>query len=148
MSFILTSILPDFFWRKTNNAHNPVGGIAPPPWDAHLKLSFMDEAGIDVAVTSIPTPGVHVGDDGRSSIVARDSFATRNFTVQRAFMVVAVIASSIAILFAPALAQSQDRSVMTTDALGRQRSPSHDRRLSQERSDGSRSVFCGIIHTA
>jgi predicted SnoaL-like aldol condensation-catalyzing enzyme len=118
MSFTLTSILPDFFWRKTNNAHNPVGGIAPPPWDAHLKLSFMDEAGIDVAVTSIPTPGVHVGDDGRSGIVARDSLATRNFTVQRAFMVVAVIASSIAILFAPAFAQSQDRSVMTTDALG------------------------------
>jgi hypothetical protein len=34
MSFTLTSILPDFFWRKTNDAHNPVGDIAPPPWGA------------------------------------------------------------------------------------------------------------------
>src|SRR5450631_2612873 len=64
-------ILPDFFWRETNDAHNPVGGIAPPPWDADLMLSFMDEAGIDVAVTSISTPGVHVGDDARARSLAR-----------------------------------------------------------------------------
>jgi len=64
-------ILPDFFWRETNDAHNPVGGIAPPPWDAGLMLSFMDEAGIDVAVTSISTPGVHVGDDARALSLAR-----------------------------------------------------------------------------
>ena len=64
-------ILPDFFWRETNDAHNPVGGIAPPPWDADLMLSYMDEAGIDVAVTSISTPGVHVGDDARARSLAR-----------------------------------------------------------------------------
>jgi predicted TIM-barrel fold metal-dependent hydrolase len=64
-------ILPDFFWKETNDAHNPVGGIAPPPWDADLMLSFMDEAGIDVAVTSISTPGVHVGDDARARSLAR-----------------------------------------------------------------------------
>jgi predicted TIM-barrel fold metal-dependent hydrolase len=64
-------ILPDFFWRETNDAHNPVGGIAPPPWDADLMLSFMDEAGIDIAVTSISTPGVHVGDDARAKSLAR-----------------------------------------------------------------------------
>jgi predicted TIM-barrel fold metal-dependent hydrolase len=64
-------ILPDFFFRETNDAHNPVGGIAPPPWDADLMLSFMDEAGIDVAVTSISTPGVHVGDDARARSLAR-----------------------------------------------------------------------------
>jgi predicted TIM-barrel fold metal-dependent hydrolase len=34
-------------------------------------LSFMDEAGIDIAVTSISTPGVHVGDDARASSLAR-----------------------------------------------------------------------------
>ncbi len=64
-------ILPDFFFRETNDAHNPVGGIAPPPWDADLMLAFMDEAGIDVAVTSISTPGVHVGDDARARSLAR-----------------------------------------------------------------------------
>ena len=64
-------ILPDFFFRETNDAHNPVGGIAPPPWDADLMLSYMDEAGIDVAITSISTPGVHVGDDARAKSLAR-----------------------------------------------------------------------------
>jgi aminocarboxymuconate-semialdehyde decarboxylase len=64
-------ILPDFFFRETNDAHNPVGGIAPPPWNTDLMLSFMDEAGIDVAITSISTPGVHVGDDARARSLAR-----------------------------------------------------------------------------
>lgn len=64
-------ILPDFFFRETNDAHNPVGGIAPPPWDPDLMISFMDEAGIDVAVTSISTPGVHVGDDAKARSLAR-----------------------------------------------------------------------------
>ncbi len=52
-------ILPDFFWQATNEADNPVGGIAPPPWSVEAALSFIDDAGIDVAVTSISTPGVH-----------------------------------------------------------------------------------------
>jgi len=64
-------MLPDFFWQETDNAHNPVGGFAPPPWNASMMLSFMDEAGIDVAVTSISTPGVHVGDDARARSLAR-----------------------------------------------------------------------------
>jgi 6-methylsalicylate decarboxylase len=64
-------ILPDFFFRETNDTHNPVGGIAPPPWNADLMLSFMDEAGIDVAITSISTPGVHVGNDARARSLAR-----------------------------------------------------------------------------
>jgi aminocarboxymuconate-semialdehyde decarboxylase len=64
-------ILPEFFFRETNDAHNPVGGIAPPAWNTGMMLSFMDEAGIDVAITSISTPGVHVGDDARARSLAR-----------------------------------------------------------------------------
>jgi aminocarboxymuconate-semialdehyde decarboxylase len=64
-------ILPDFFWRETNDGAHPVGGIAPPPWDQAGALSFIDDAGIDVAVTSISTPGVHVGDDARARDLAR-----------------------------------------------------------------------------
>jgi predicted TIM-barrel fold metal-dependent hydrolase len=56
-------ILPDVFWRATNDAHNPVGGISPAPWSRESTLSYMDDAGIDVAITSISTPGVHKGDD-------------------------------------------------------------------------------------
>jgi aminocarboxymuconate-semialdehyde decarboxylase len=64
-------ILPDFFWQETNEGANPVGGIAPPPWDQAGMLSFMDDARIDVAVASISTPGVHVGDDARARALAR-----------------------------------------------------------------------------
>jgi predicted TIM-barrel fold metal-dependent hydrolase len=56
-------ILPDVFWRATNDAHSPVGGILPAPWSKESTLSYMDDAGIDVAITSISTPGVHMGDD-------------------------------------------------------------------------------------
>jgi hypothetical protein len=64
-------ILPDFFWCATNDGAHPVGGIAPPPWDQASTLSFMDDPGIDVAVTSISTPGVHAGNDARARDLAR-----------------------------------------------------------------------------
>jgi len=64
-------MLPDFFFRETNEASNPVGGIKPPAWSKELMLSFMDEAEIDAAVMSISTPGVHVGDDRRARALAR-----------------------------------------------------------------------------
>jgi predicted TIM-barrel fold metal-dependent hydrolase len=64
-------ILPDYFWRATNDAHNPVGGIAPPPWSKESMLSYMDDAGTNVAVTSISTPGVHMGDDAAARDLAR-----------------------------------------------------------------------------
>src|ERR1700683_2027506 len=64
-------VLPDFFWQATNDAHNPVGGIAPPPASKDLMMSYMDDAGIDVAITSISTPGVHMGDDAAARSLAR-----------------------------------------------------------------------------
>ena len=64
-------ILPDFFWQATEGGGAPVGGIAPPPWSRASALSFLDDAGIDVAVTSISTPGVHTGDDAAARLLAR-----------------------------------------------------------------------------
>ena len=64
-------ILPDVFYRATNDVHNPVGGIKPPPWTKESMLSYMDDAGIDVAITSISTPGVHMGDDAKARELAR-----------------------------------------------------------------------------
>jgi predicted TIM-barrel fold metal-dependent hydrolase len=64
-------ILPDVFWRATNDAHNPVGGISPAPWSKESTLSYMDDAGIDVAITSTSTPGVHMGDDAAARDLAR-----------------------------------------------------------------------------
>jgi 6-methylsalicylate decarboxylase len=64
-------ILPEVFWRATNDAHSPVGGIMPAPWSKESTLSYMDDAGIDVAITSISTPGVHMGDDSAARDLAR-----------------------------------------------------------------------------
>src|SRR5258705_13934474 len=64
-------ILPDFFFRETNDTHNPVGGISPPPWNTDLMLSFMDEAGTDIAITSISAPGGPVGNAARARALAR-----------------------------------------------------------------------------
>jgi predicted TIM-barrel fold metal-dependent hydrolase len=64
-------MLPDFFWRETNLPGKPVGGIAPPPWSKESSLSVMDDTGIDFAVLSVSTPGVHVGDDAKARNLAR-----------------------------------------------------------------------------
>ena len=64
-------ILPEVFYRATNDASNPVGGIHPAAWSKESTLSFMDDAGIDVAITSISTPGVHMGDDAAACDLAR-----------------------------------------------------------------------------
>jgi aminocarboxymuconate-semialdehyde decarboxylase len=64
-------ILPDFFFQATNEADHPVGGVAPAPWSRASMLSFLDEAGVDVAVTSISTPGVHTGNDAAARALAR-----------------------------------------------------------------------------
>src|SRR5206468_1264932 len=64
-------MLPDFFWQETENAHAPIGGLAPLRWSKETTLSFMDEAGIDVAVLSVSTPGVHTGDSAKASALAR-----------------------------------------------------------------------------
>jgi predicted TIM-barrel fold metal-dependent hydrolase len=64
-------VLPDFFWEATNEGDHPVGGVLPPRWSEQSAVSFLDDARIDVAVTSISTPGVHTGDDGAARTLAR-----------------------------------------------------------------------------
>jgi len=64
-------ILPDFFWRETNDSHVPVGGLAPLHWSKEAMISFMDDAEIDVAVVSVSTPGVHLGDSEKARALAR-----------------------------------------------------------------------------
>ena len=64
-------MLPDFFWQETNDPRKPVGGIAPPPWSKEGSIALMDDAGIDFAITSVSTPGVHIGDDAKARRLAR-----------------------------------------------------------------------------
>src|ERR1700733_15275638 len=63
-------MLPDFFWQETENAQAPVGGLAPLRWSKEASISFMDGAGIDVAVVSLSTPGEHTGDSAKARVQA------------------------------------------------------------------------------
>jgi predicted TIM-barrel fold metal-dependent hydrolase len=47
------------------------GGLAPMQWSKDVMISFMDDARIDVAVTSVSTPGVHLGDGEKAWSLAR-----------------------------------------------------------------------------
>jgi 6-methylsalicylate decarboxylase len=64
-------VLPDFYWEASNEDGNAAGGINPPPWSLDGAIAYLDEAGIDVAVPSISTPGVHFGDDAAARELAR-----------------------------------------------------------------------------
>jgi 6-methylsalicylate decarboxylase len=66
-----THVIPDFYWEASNEDGNAAGGINPPRWSLEGAIAYLDEAGIDVAVPSISTPGVHFGDDAAAQKLAR-----------------------------------------------------------------------------
>lgn len=64
-------VIPDFYWAASNEDGDAAGGITPPRWSLDGAISYLDEAGIDVAIPSISTPGVHLGDDRTARSLAR-----------------------------------------------------------------------------
>jgi predicted TIM-barrel fold metal-dependent hydrolase len=64
-------MLPGFFFEATNEKENPVGGLKPQAWTPESSLAFMDEAGIDIAILSISTPGVQLADRRADRELAR-----------------------------------------------------------------------------
>jgi predicted TIM-barrel fold metal-dependent hydrolase len=64
-------MLPEFFFEATNEKDSPVGGLKPQPWSVESSLAFMDEMEIDIAVTSISTPGIEMKDRIASKKLAR-----------------------------------------------------------------------------
>jgi predicted TIM-barrel fold metal-dependent hydrolase len=64
-------VIPDFYWDASNEDGNAAGGINPPRWSLDGAIAYLDEANIDVAVPSISTPGVHLGDDAAARKLAR-----------------------------------------------------------------------------
>src|ERR1700735_651647 len=64
-------VIPDFYWDASNEDGNAAGGIPPPRWSLDGAIAYLDEAGIDVAIASISTPGVHFGDDAAAAKLAR-----------------------------------------------------------------------------
>ena len=47
-------------------------GFPLPQWSKESHLQFMNEAGIDYTVLSLPTPHIHHGDDDKSLLAARE----------------------------------------------------------------------------
>jgi predicted TIM-barrel fold metal-dependent hydrolase len=64
-------MLPEFFFEATNEKANPVGGLKPQAWTIEGSLAFMDKLEIDIAVTSISTPGIQLPDRRASRKLAR-----------------------------------------------------------------------------
>jgi aminocarboxymuconate-semialdehyde decarboxylase len=64
-------VIPDFYWSASNEGGDAAGGITPPSWSLDGAIAYLDEAGIDIAVPSISTPGVHFGDDAAARMLAR-----------------------------------------------------------------------------
>jgi predicted TIM-barrel fold metal-dependent hydrolase len=64
-------VIPGFYWQASNEDGNAAGGINPPRWSLKGAIAYLDEAGIDVAVPSISTPGVHFGEDAAARTLAR-----------------------------------------------------------------------------
>jgi predicted TIM-barrel fold metal-dependent hydrolase len=63
-------VIPEFYWEASNEDGNVAGGINPPRWSLDGAIAYLDEARIDVAVASISTPGVHLGDDAAARRLA------------------------------------------------------------------------------
>ena len=64
-------IVPPFYFEEAEEGGELTGGLTPPPWSPEAALEFMDSLDIDVAITSISTPGVHLGDDEKARRLAR-----------------------------------------------------------------------------
>jgi 6-methylsalicylate decarboxylase len=62
--------MPDFYWQASNEGGDAAGGITPPAWSLDGAIAYLDEAEIDVAIASISTPGVHLGDDAAARALA------------------------------------------------------------------------------
>jgi len=48
------------------------GGLPIPDWSSEAALALMDERGVETAILSVSTPGVHLGDDAEARALARD----------------------------------------------------------------------------
>lgn len=65
--------VPDFYLQAMHDAGEtrPDGMVELPKWDAESALATMDQLGVKTALLSIPTPGVHFGDDAKARELAR-----------------------------------------------------------------------------
>ncbi|MEU5247270.1 amidohydrolase family protein [Streptomyces asoensis] len=65
--------LPDFYVQQATAAgHDHLDGMAAwPAWSVRDHLDLMDRSGIETAMLSLSSPGVHFGDDTAARLLAR-----------------------------------------------------------------------------
>lgn len=70
---IHSHFVPDFYLREALAAGIvlPDGMPKWPSWSVGEHIAMMDDCGIDTAILSISSPGVHFGDDARAAALAR-----------------------------------------------------------------------------
>ncbi|MFJ9097351.1 amidohydrolase family protein [Streptomyces sp. NPDC102405] len=66
-------LLPDFYVQQATAAGHahPDGMAGWPPWSVTAHLDLMDRNGIETAMLSMSSPGVHFGDDKAARLLAR-----------------------------------------------------------------------------
>ncbi len=61
---------PDYAaWLRSRGL--AAGGLPIPDWSVEAALDLMDARGVETAILSVSTPGVHLGDDGEARAMAR-----------------------------------------------------------------------------
>lgn len=62
---------PDYAaWLRRRGVE--AGGLPIPDWSPAAALALMDERGVETAILSVSTPGVHLGDDAEARAMARE----------------------------------------------------------------------------
>jgi len=65
-------IVPPFYAQWLRDRGRAAGGLPIPDWSPEASLALMDERGIETAILSVSTPGVHLGDDAEARVRARE----------------------------------------------------------------------------
>lgn len=64
-------MVPPAYASWLHDQGQKAGGLPIPDWSVDGSLAVMDATGIESAILSVSTPGVHLGDDGEARTMAR-----------------------------------------------------------------------------
>jgi predicted TIM-barrel fold metal-dependent hydrolase len=65
-------MVPASYAQWLRDRGSAAGGLPIPDWNAEASLELMDARGIETAILSVSTPGVHLGDDAEARARARE----------------------------------------------------------------------------
>lgn len=64
-------LIPPRYQARLDERGLTAGGLPAPAWSEDLALAAMDAHGVETAIVSVSTPGVHLGDDAEARELAR-----------------------------------------------------------------------------